>query len=72
MSNSSMTTCATKHATTRPRGMLLVVGRDDVTVEVALRGVNTPLAVTEWPRLPAEVRQALPTVEDLRELAAGL
>ena len=47
-------------------GMLLVVGRDDVTVEVALRGVSTPLAVTEWRRLPAKVRQALPTAEDLR------
>jgi predicted nuclease of restriction endonuclease-like (RecB) superfamily len=46
-------------------GMLLVVGRDDVTVEVALRGVSTPLAVTEWRRLPAKVRQALPTAEDL-------
>jgi predicted nuclease of restriction endonuclease-like (RecB) superfamily len=47
-------------------GMLLVVGRDDVTVEIALRGVTTALAVTEWRRLPAKVRQALPTVEDLR------
>jgi predicted nuclease of restriction endonuclease-like (RecB) superfamily len=47
-------------------GMLLVVGRDDVTVELALRGVSTPLAVTEWRRLPAKVRQALPTAEDLR------
>ena len=47
-------------------GLLLVVGRDDVTVEVALRGVSTPLAVTEWRRLPAKVRQALPTAEDLR------
>jgi predicted nuclease of restriction endonuclease-like (RecB) superfamily len=46
-------------------GMLLVVGRDDVTVEVALRGVSTPLAVTEWRRLPAKVRQALPSAEDL-------
>jgi hypothetical protein len=45
--------------------MLLVVGRDDVTVEVALRGVTTPLAVTEWRRLPAKVRRALPTAEDL-------
>ena len=32
-------------------GLLLVVGRDDVTVEVALRGVSTPLAVSEWRRL---------------------
>ena len=46
-------------------GMLLVVGRDDVTVEVALRRVSTPLAVTEWRRLPAKVRQALPSAEDL-------
>jgi predicted nuclease of restriction endonuclease-like (RecB) superfamily len=46
-------------------GMLLVVGRDDVTVEVALRGLTTPLAVTEWRRLPAKVRQALPTAKDL-------
>jgi predicted nuclease of restriction endonuclease-like (RecB) superfamily len=46
-------------------GMLLVVGRDDVTVEVALRGFTTPLAVTEWRRLPAKVRQALPSAEDL-------
>jgi YhcG PDDEXK nuclease domain len=46
-------------------GMLLVVGRDDVTVEVALRRVSTPMAVTEWRRLPAKVRQALPSAEDL-------
>ena len=43
-------------------GMLLVVGCDDVTVEVALRG--------EWRRLPAEVRQALPTAEDFRATVA--
>jgi predicted nuclease of restriction endonuclease-like (RecB) superfamily len=46
-------------------GMLLVVGRDDVTVEIALRGIDTPLAVTEWRRLPIKVRQALPSAEDL-------
>jgi predicted nuclease of restriction endonuclease-like (RecB) superfamily len=48
-------------------GILLVVGRDDVTVEVALRGITTPLAVTEWRRLPPEVRRALPTAKDLTE-----
>jgi YhcG PDDEXK nuclease domain len=48
-------------------GVLLVVGRDDVTVEVALRGISTPLAVTEWRRLPAKVRQVLPSAEDLTE-----
>jgi predicted nuclease of restriction endonuclease-like (RecB) superfamily len=51
-------------------GMLLVVGRDDATVEVALRSASTPIAVTEWPRLPAEVRQALPTAEDFRPTVA--
>jgi predicted nuclease of restriction endonuclease-like (RecB) superfamily len=35
-------------------GVLLVVGRDDVTVEVALRGISTPLAVTECRRLPGQ------------------
>jgi predicted nuclease of restriction endonuclease-like (RecB) superfamily len=45
-------------------GMLLVVDRDDVTMEVGPRGTSTRLAVTEWPRLPAEVRRALPTAED--------
>lgn len=48
-------------------GILLVVGRDDVTVEVALRGIATPLAVSEWRRLPPEVRRALPSAEDLTE-----
>ena len=48
-------------------GILLVVGRDDVTVEVALRGISTPLAVSEWRRLPPEVRRALPSAEDLTE-----
>jgi hypothetical protein len=48
-------------------GLLLVVGRDEVTVEVALRGISTPLAVTEWRRLPPEVRRALPTTEALTE-----
>src|ERR1700677_4410056 len=47
-------------------GMVLVVDRDDVTVEVALRDVSAPLVVTGWSRLPAEVRQALPTAEDFR------
>jgi predicted nuclease of restriction endonuclease-like (RecB) superfamily len=51
-------------------GMLLVVGRDDVTVEVALRGVSTPPAVTVGPSLPAEVRQAIPAAEDFRRVVA--
>jgi predicted nuclease of restriction endonuclease-like (RecB) superfamily len=48
-------------------GILLVVGRDDVTVEVALRGISTPLAVSEWRRLPAEIRRALPSAKDLTD-----
>ena len=40
-------------------GMLLVVGRDDVTVEVALRSVSTPFAVIEWrPRLLRSARHS--------------
>ena len=46
-------------------GILLVVGKDDVTVEVALRGISTPLAVSEWRRLPEDVRRALPSADDL-------
>src|SRR6202000_369313 len=46
-----------------PLGVVLVGGRHDVTVGVALRGASTPLAVTEWRRLPAKVRQALPSAE---------
>jgi predicted nuclease of restriction endonuclease-like (RecB) superfamily len=56
------------HATDQATlGILLVVGRDDVTVEVALRGIATPLAVSEWRRLPPEVRRALPSAADLTE-----
>jgi predicted nuclease of restriction endonuclease-like (RecB) superfamily len=46
-------------------GILLVVGRDDVKVQVALRGISTPLAVSEWRQLPPEVRAALPSTDDL-------
>ena len=52
-------------------GLLLVVGRADVANDVALGGgVSTLLAVTDWPRLPAEVRRALPTAEDFRPTVA--
>lgn len=46
-------------------GILLVVGREDVTIEVALRGISTPLAVSEWRRLPEDVREALPSADAL-------
>ena len=51
-------------------GMLLVIERDDVAGEIGWPGVTTSLTVTEWPRLPANVRQALPTAEDLRPTVA--
>jgi predicted nuclease of restriction endonuclease-like (RecB) superfamily len=51
-------------------GILLVVGRDDVTVEVALRGIGTPLAVSELRMLPDEVRRALPSAEELARTVA--
>lgn len=51
-------------------GILLCVGRDDVTVEVALRGINTPLAISEWRRLPDDVRDALPSADDIRRTVA--
>ena len=47
-------------------GMLLVIERDDVGGEFGRPRVTTSLTVAEWPRLPANVRQALPTAEDLR------
>jgi hypothetical protein len=50
------------------RRMLLVVGRDNARVEVALRGVSTPLAVTEWRRLPAKVRQDRAAAEPVAAL----
>jgi len=51
-------------------GILLVVGRDDVTVEIALRGIATPLAVSEWRRLPEDVQRALPSADDLARTVA--
>jgi hypothetical protein len=48
-----------------------VQASDEVTAAthqcpVALRGVGTPLAVSEWRRLPTKVRQALlPSADDL-------
>jgi len=36
-------------------------------VDDHLRGISTPMAVTGWHRLPANVREALPSAEDLAE-----
>ncbi len=49
-------------------GILLAATRNDVVVEYALRGFDTPLAVSTYrttEALPDEVRHALPSVEDL-------
>ncbi len=52
-------------------GILLAASRNDVVVEYALRGVTAPLAVSTYTThqaLPDEVRQALPSGEDLTEM----
>ena len=52
-------------------GILLAATRNDVVVEYALRGYDTPLAVSTYTTtaaLPDEVRTALPSVEDLTDL----
>jgi predicted nuclease of restriction endonuclease-like (RecB) superfamily len=56
-------------------GLLLCKGKDRVTAEYALRGLNRPIGVADWEtqlveRLPDDLRGSLPTVEELeRELA---
>ena len=52
-------------------GILLAATRDDVVVEYALRGLDTPLAVSTYTTtasLPDDVRRALPSVEDLTDV----
>ena len=52
-------------------GILLAASRNDVVVEYALRGVTAPLAVSTYTThqaLPDEVRQALPSGEDLASM----
>ncbi len=51
-------------------GILLAATRDDV-VECALRGLDTPLAVSTYTTtasLPDDVRRALPSVEDFTDV----
>jgi len=56
-------------------GLLLCKGKDRVTAEYALRGLNRPIGVADWEtqlveRLPDDLRGSLPTVEELElELA---
>jgi len=52
-------------------GILLAATRNDVVVEYALRGLDTPLAVSTYTTtasMPAELRGSLPTVEDLTDV----
>jgi len=52
-------------------GILLAATRNDVVVEYALRGLDTPLAVSTYTTtasMPAELRRSLPTVEDLTDV----
>lgn len=52
-------------------GILLAADRDDVVVEYALRGMDTPLAVSTYSThhaLPDEVRPALPSPDDLADV----
>lgn len=49
-------------------GILLAADRDDVAVQYALHGLNTPLAISTYRALPDEVRPALPSAEELSDL----
>jgi hypothetical protein len=51
-------------------GLLLVARRNDQVVELALRTISSPLAVSTYDigELPADVREALPSEEDLARL----
>ncbi len=49
-------------------GNLLAATRDDIVVEYALRGVESPLAMityTTYRQLPDDIRPSLPTADDL-------
>ncbi|MET9975521.1 YhcG family protein [Streptomyces microflavus] len=53
-------------------GILIAESRDRAMVEYALRGYNTPLAVSTYAGLPEGVRQLLPSAEDLSRIADGV
>lgn len=50
-------------------GILIAESRDRAMVEYALRGYNTPLAVSTYAGLPEGVRELLPSAEDLSRIA---
>jgi hypothetical protein len=47
-------------------GLILCKERNKITVEYALRGLTQPMGVAQYHLLPAEVRDALPTPEQLQ------
>lgn len=48
-----------------PIGLILCKEKNRVTVEFSLRGMNQPMGVSEYQLLPSEVRDTLPTPEQL-------
>jgi len=48
-----------------PIGLILCRERDRITVEFSLRGMTQPMGVSEYQLLPKNVRDALPTPEQL-------
>lgn len=48
-----------------PIGLILCKERNRVTVEFSLRGMDQPMGVSEYQLLPKDVRDALPTPEQL-------
>ncbi|RIJ70613.1 DUF1016 domain-containing protein [Nakamurella silvestris] len=56
-------------------GILLAADRDDVAVQYALRGLQTPLAISTYTNhraLPDEVRPVLPSVDELTEVVRDI
>ncbi|MEU0808164.1 PDDEXK nuclease domain-containing protein [Streptomyces sp. NPDC005970] len=53
-------------------GILIAESRDRGVVEYALRSNNAPLAVSTYAGLPPEVRELMPSEEDLSRLADGV
>jgi predicted nuclease of restriction endonuclease-like (RecB) superfamily len=51
-------------------GIILCRSRNKVVAEYALRDVNKPMGVSEYRLLPARLRDALPSVEELESVVA--
>ena len=50
-----------------PIGLILCKERNQVTVEFSLRGIDQPMGVSAYQLLPKNVREALPSPEELEE-----